>query len=187
MRAVHSVVEIRQACTNDLDALVRALGQRLFFANRLQRQDAGRGALLTAWSGSQVIGAVYLWLEHPEEPEISEHLPGVPLLTHLEVVASHRNRDVGTMLVLATEEKAMELGHDRLALAVDLLNPDAERLYCRLGYRRWDHGQILCFDKVVSADGSVRLRGEVCHVLVKTLADRRQLLAHCYEDLLVHW
>lgn len=180
---MHTVVEVRQACTDDLGALARALGQREFFADRLARQAAGDGVLITAWSAGQVIGADYLWLEKAEEPEIVEYLPGVPLLTHLEVVPTHRNRDVGTMLVNATEQKALDLGHDRLALAVDLLNPDAERLYRRLGYRRWGRGHVLCFDKEIQPDGSLRLRGELCHVLVKPLP----LSAPLHEALLVRW
>jgi GNAT superfamily N-acetyltransferase len=173
VRAVHTVVKVRQACTDDLGALAGTLGQRDFFADRLSRQAAGRGVLITAWSGNQLIGADYLWLEDAEEPEIFQHLPGVPLLTHLEVVPTHRSRNVGTMLVTATEQKALDLGHTRIALAVDLLNPDAERLYRRLGYHRWDHGPVLCFDKLRQPDGTYRFRGEFCHVLVKDLTNPR--------------
>jgi RimJ/RimL family protein N-acetyltransferase len=90
------------------------------------------------------------------------------------------------MLVTATERMARQLGHDRIALAVDLLNPDAERLYRRLGYRRWGHGQVLCFDKVRQPDGSYRYRGEICHVLVKDLTDPYRP-SPLHEALLVRW
>jgi hypothetical protein len=73
------------------------------------------------------------------------------------------------MLVSATERAAANLGHRRLALAVGLLNPEAERLYRRLGYRRWGHGQIPCVDQFGD------LGVELCNVLVKTLADESQI------------
>lgn len=157
-------MEIRKACADDLYGLVQALGQWRFYIDRLRRQQDGHGELITAWSAGQALGAVYLWLEEAEEPEIRRHLPGVPLLTHLEVASSHRNNRVGTSLIDATERRALELGHDRLALAVRHGNLAAERLYRRHRYRRWPHGPVKCLDKFGD------LGVEVCDILVKTLA-----------------
>jgi GNAT superfamily N-acetyltransferase len=157
-------MEIRTAGADDLYGLVQALGQWHFYIDRLNRQQAGRGELITAWSAGQALGAVYLWLEEADEPEIRRYLPEVPLLTHLQVASSHRNRRVGTHLIAATERRALELGHDRLALAVRLGNHHAERLYQRLGYRRWPYGLVECEDKF----GDLEI--EVCDILVKTLA-----------------
>jgi GNAT superfamily N-acetyltransferase len=179
MRAQH--VEIRKARADDLYALARSLGQWGFLIDRFDRQQAGLGELITAWSpAGRALGAVYLWLEQAEEPEIRDHLPDVPLLTHLEVAEPHRNRLVGTMLVTATEQKALAFGHTRLALAVWLGNPDAERLYQRLGYARWAHGQVHCEDKF--GDRNV----EICNVLVKRLADWNQRSSPCHEGILAH-
>ncbi len=149
-----------------------ALGQEEFFEDRLLRQEEGRGQLLVAWSGDRVVGAVYLWLDPAEEPKLRWYLADVPLLTHLEVVETERNRGIGTKLVEATEKAAKKLGHRRIALAVERRNVAAERLYERLGYRRWDCGLVVCVDKVVQPDGSVALREEKCHVMVKPL-DRK--------------
>lgn len=122
--------------------------------------------LISAWSAAgHAVGAVYLWLEPADEPEIRDYLPGVPFLNHLQVAAPYRNHNVGTMLVTATERTAADLGHRQLALAVGLLNPKAEHLYRRLGYRRWAQGQVRCLDQF----GDLGI--EVCNILVKTLVD----------------
>src|SRR5690606_15637741 len=113
-------VRIRAAMDGDLVALVNALGQEPYFRAQLARQRDKHGELLVAWHGETPIGDVYLWLEEAEEPEVRERLPGVPLLTHLEVAREHRNRRIGTRLMLAAERRLRELGHDRVALGVDL-------------------------------------------------------------------
>ena len=164
--------QIRQAEANDLAAIVLTLGQEEFFEDRLLRQREGRGQLLVAWSGGEVVGAVYLWLEPAEELKLRTYLADVPLLTHLEVVETERNRGIGTTLVEETEKAVRKLGHRRIALAVERRNVAAERLYERLGYRRWACGLVVCIDKVVQPDGSMALREEKCHVMVKPL-DRK--------------
>jgi GNAT superfamily N-acetyltransferase len=162
-----SEVEIRQARWEDLEVLAKALGQEQFFADRLDRQDRGRGMLLTAWLDRRPIGDVYLWFEDAEELEIRQHLPRVPLLTHLEVVPEHRNHGIGTLLIDVAENRAREEGFDRLALAVAVDNPKATRLYERLGYGNWNQAPVTCYS--LDARGRER-RAELCHVLVKPLA-----------------
>jgi len=152
-------VKIRPATQDDHELLVRVLGQADYFRNRLGKQENGKGVLLTAWLDAEPVGAVYLWLEPAEESDIRSHLPGVPLLTHLEVVAAHRNRGIGTQLIAATEVEAAQRGHDQIALAVGINNWDAERLYKHLDYRPWGHGPVECSDE--------ENRIESCRVLVK--------------------
>jgi RimJ/RimL family protein N-acetyltransferase len=53
-----------------------------------------------------------------------------------------RNRGHGTALVEAAEQRAGELGHPRVCLGVGVDNPDARRLFERLGYREWEHGLV---------------------------------------------
>lgn len=163
MRDLH----IRPASTTDLAALARELGQRPYFADRLARQRDGRGLLLTAWRAGRPIGDVYLWLEPAEEPEIREHLPGIPLLTHLEIHADHRHQGTGTKLIQAAERELATLGHDRVALAVEVTNHGAANLYHRLGYREWPHPSVRCY---ALADGQRPPRVEICRILVKPLS-----------------
>jgi GNAT superfamily N-acetyltransferase len=163
-------LEIRPAQPGDLDSLVEFLGQQPYFAERLAWQHAGRGILLTAWKDGQPQGDVYLRLDLAEEPEIREHLPGVPFLTHLEVRPGYRNRGIGTKLIKAAEAHLHRLGHTQVALAVEINNVDAARLYKRLGYLPWPHTAIICY----SALDNRRTRiAEVCNVLVKPLPSER--------------
>ena len=157
----------RPARDEDLAALVEELGQEQFFTDRLARQAAGHGLLLTAWQEDRPVGDVYLWWEPAEEPEIREHLPGVPLLNHLEVHPTFRKHGIGTGLTTAAERELAARGFSEVALAVEEGNTDAMRLYERLRYREWPHGKVVCLTH--PEDGRPRAV-EICHVLVKDLS-----------------
>jgi GNAT superfamily N-acetyltransferase len=160
-------LRIRPARNVDLAALSEELGQGPFFTDRLERQAAGLGLLLTAWRDNRPIGDVYLWLEPAEEQEIRERLPETPLLTHLEIHPEHRKRGFGTRLAKAAAQELADRGHHQVALGVDLGNHDAMRLYRRLGYREWAHPPIPCF---TFADGDGRREIEICRIMVKRLS-----------------
>lgn len=161
---------VRQAGSRDLESFAATLGDHGFFADRLDRQRNGRGVLFLAWLACRPAGDVYLWLERAEEPPIRWHLPGVALITHLEVAPGLRNRGVGQALVGAVERHLVGEGHERVALAVRTDNTAAARLYQRLGYRDWGHGVVVCYAQRILSDGSVLEEPERCHVLVKDLA-----------------
>ncbi|MEV6825381.1 GNAT family N-acetyltransferase [Amycolatopsis sp. NPDC051102] len=160
---------VRPARSADLESFATALGDRAFFAERFERQRKGLGELLLAWLGGRAAGAVYLWLEEAEELPILRHLPGVPLITHLEVHPELRNLGVGKALVGAAERRLFEKGRYRVALAVRTDNHDAARLYDNLGYRDWGHGKVTCYARRTSPEGNLLLEAEECHVLVKEL------------------
>ncbi|WP_037362960.1 GNAT family N-acetyltransferase [Amycolatopsis orientalis] len=166
-------VSIRPAELPDLAALAEILGDPGFFEDRLTRQAKGLGVLFTAWCSARPVGAVYLWLEDAEEPPIRGHLPGVPLLNHLEVAPEARNRGIGAALVRAAEDYLVGHGHALGALAVRTDNTRAARLYRRLGYHDWGHGTVVCYAERVSPDGRTVFEAERCHVLVKRLPDNR--------------
>jgi ribosomal protein S18 acetylase RimI-like enzyme len=165
---------IRAALVDDLEALAMAFGDGEFFADRFRRQQAGRGVLLTAWIVSQPVGDAYLWLEEAEEAEIAEHLPEVPLLTHVEIHPDHRNRGLGTELVWYAERMLADLDYTQVALAVRMDNVDAYRLYKRLGYEQWPHRPVKCLGyEEKMPDGNLERPAEICHVMVKSLAALR--------------
>ncbi len=135
-------VEIRKASVGDLPALASALGQPAFFADRLERQAAGKGILLVALLDGTPVGDVYLWCERPEEPEIDERLPGVPLVTHLEVHPDLRRKGIGTAILDAAEDLLAGEGFKQVALGVGPGNVDATRLYERRGYVDWGYPAV---------------------------------------------
>lgn len=90
--------------------------------------------LLVAEDGGRPVGSAVL---HPvaRDPGVRSALPGVPELSTLTVDAVERRRGHGTALIRAAARAAA--GEDRTALAVAVAddNPDAARLYLRLGFR----------------------------------------------------
>jgi ribosomal protein S18 acetylase RimI-like enzyme len=159
-------LRIRRARPADLDVLIGELGQREFFHDRFSRQSKQLGMLLTAWRDVRPIGVVYLWLEHAEETELREHLPDTPILNHLEIHPDYRGGGTGTKLIKAAERRLRKLGFQRVALAVEITNRRATRLYRRLGYEEWQHPTVECYSLT---DGDGERRVEVCRIMVKTL------------------
>jgi GNAT superfamily N-acetyltransferase len=159
-------LHIRRARSADLDVLIQELGQGRFFDDRICRQTKRLGVLLIAWWGDRPIGVIYLWLEDAEEVELREHLPGTPILNHLEIHPDHRNRGTGTKLIESAERRLRRLGFDKVALAVEITNGRAEQLYRRLGYEQWPHPNLRCFSLT---DGDGERRVEICRIMVKTL------------------
>ncbi|MEV7038034.1 GNAT family N-acetyltransferase [Amycolatopsis sp. NPDC051061] len=159
-----------RARSADLPLFAAALGDGGFLIDRWTRQQKDQGVLFFAWLGNRPAGAVYLWLEAAEEPPIRWHLPDVALLTHLQIHPELRNCGVGPALVEAVEEHLIEHGHERVALAVRTDNPAAARLYDRLGFEDWGHGEVICYAQAILPDGGVLEVPERCYVLVKDLA-----------------
>jgi GNAT superfamily N-acetyltransferase len=153
---------------HDLEILVEQLGQRAYFADRLSRQKRDTGVLLTAWWDHHPIGDAYLWLEAAEEPELRKYLPGVPLLTHVEIRDGFRSRGIGTGLVSAAEKTLVERGYKQVALAVEISNVRAAKLYTRLGYLVWRHPSVPHVRCENLFDDSVE-PPEICHIMVKDL------------------
>ena len=159
---------VRPACGADVEALVAAMGGRVFFEDRLWRQDRDLGLLFLAESGGTVVGDVYLSLEPAGEAPIATRLPGVPGLVHLEVAESHRRLGIATRLISAAESEARRRGAAAVYLGVEPANEGARRLYERLGYREWDHG-LVPTGWLVDRDGRPFEYRTTVHVLVKDL------------------
>jgi GNAT superfamily N-acetyltransferase len=162
-------VQIRPGAAVELPALVEALGQRPFFADRLARQHQGRGVLLVAWLDDRPVGDVYLMREPADVPKVRLHLPGVPHLDHLEVMGPLQRRGIGTALIQAGEDTARRLGDEQLALGVGLANIHARRLYERLGYVDWGHGPAVGTWRAVGDDGTAVAVSQLIDLLVKHL------------------
>jgi GNAT superfamily N-acetyltransferase len=163
-------LEIRRGSDADLDALVAVFrGERFFFGDCLVKQRAGGGVLLVAWLDGWPVGDVFLDRGPAEEPEIRRWLPGVPRLNHLEVLGPLQRRGIGTALLRAGEATARKLGHRRVALGVGADNPDARRLYERLGYADWGHGSIVGTYLDRDHDGPPVTITETIDMLVKGL------------------
>ncbi|WP_250212833.1 GNAT family N-acetyltransferase [Acrocarpospora catenulata] len=163
-------VKIKRAADEDLPALVKALGQPHYFAHALTRQREGHGFLLVAWQGLTAIGHIYVWLAEAEEEELRKELPGVPLLTHLELHPAHRRRGFGTALVHRAEQELIGRGHDHVVLGVGMDNHAAMALYTRHGFQKWKESPIETSDTVYEDDGTEVRNRDKCLILIKPIS-----------------
>ena len=67
---------------------------------------------------------------------VDETEPGECYLDSVGVLPKYRGMGVGEALVKAFYERAFAQGHQRVGLIVDKENPEAERLYASLGFKR---------------------------------------------------
>ncbi|HEX8627919.1 MAG TPA: GNAT family N-acetyltransferase [Catenuloplanes sp.] len=161
---------VRRADDRDLPELVRSLGQEHYFTDRVAAQRDGRGVLVAAFLGHVAVGDVYVRLEAADEEEVRRRLPGVPLLQHVEVHRAHRRRGIATRLIQYAEQVVREHGRDRVALGVDPENIVAVRLYRKLEFRDWGHGEVLTTREEHRPDGTRHPLPEHCHIFVKVFS-----------------
>jgi GNAT superfamily N-acetyltransferase len=144
---------------------VLGANQAFFYLKRLSQ----RALVLSAWLDDQPIGAICLSFDKADEPEITRHLPGVPLLYRLHVTEDRRNEGVGTQLLRWAERVAAVCGFTKLAFGVDLHNQRAMNLYSRLGYTEWEFGQIDTMRETYSDDGRLVSLPDRCLIFVKEI------------------
>lgn len=68
-------------------------------------------------------------------PLVELDVPGSYYVAALAVFPEQRARGIGTRLLVFADERARQLGHDRMSVAVYERNAGALRLYRRFGYR----------------------------------------------------
>lgn len=164
-----AAVTVRPFRAGDLPLLLRGAGPRDRFhhAERSRLHEQGVATYLLAWDGGAPCGRVTL-LHRSTYEQVREVLGEVPEMNALE--AAPPGRGVGSLLVAAAEERARSLGAARIGLAVEHGNAAARRLYERLGYVEWRHGDVVDRWQERDADGAVvREHADLCSYLVKEL------------------
>ena len=130
-------VNIRAATRDDLPALEwdgELKHFRRLFADAYLRVERNEAVIWIAeMDGAGLIGQLFLSLRSGR-PELSDgatrgYIYGV------RVRPEHRNRGIGTELMLAAEAELLDRGYTYATLNVGRDNPKAQRLYERLGYR----------------------------------------------------
>lgn len=164
-----ATLDVRTARDEDLEVLVTVFGQERFFADRLRHQRAGRGDLLVAWQGSEPVGDGFLMRDLPEEAQGGPAY--TPAITHLEVRPTHQGRGVGTALIAEAERIAGAHGYHRICLGVGIDNPDARRLYERLGFEEWSDDAAELGRAAPDTRGIPHQRAETCQWLIKNIAN----------------
>lgn len=79
-------------------------------------------------------------------PFEDETVPDEFYLDSVGVLPAFRRHGIGSRLLVAMRDKALSEGHRRIGLLVDFENPDAERLYLSLGFRRVESRKFIGHD-----------------------------------------
>jgi ribosomal protein S18 acetylase RimI-like enzyme len=95
--------------------------------------------------------------------------PGAGTLQHLEVHAALQSCGIGTLLILAAEQRIRARGLRRAELKVEESNPRARALYERLGYITYGHEPASW--NTEAADGSLTRYETVCTLMRKELPE----------------
>ena len=148
-------LSVRRCLATDVPVIAAGEPDGMNYAgSTFARQSAGECAYLIAWDGAEPVGSGELeWAPIPE-------------LRNLQVLPTRRGHGVGTAIVAAAEEEAAPFG--RIWIGVSEDNPDARRLYERLGYR--PAGRTETFSSTsIAADGSTYSITETAEYLEKRL------------------
>lgn len=129
-----AAIELRPLARAELSSLEAAWPSHGVHEAHLRRQQLGEATYLVAWQGVEPLGSAMAFWAGPLAEVTRAAYPDVVEIAHLQVRGEHRGKGVGTALVRAAEEHARDRGHGAVGLGVGLDNPDAVRLYERLGY-----------------------------------------------------
>ena len=100
----------------------------------LYDEDSRTRTVLVAWDGSAPQGYGVVQWEGPVAPNARAAFAHAIELNHLWVFDSARGKGAGTALIRAAEQAAAARGHTQVLVRVGEDNPEARRLYERLGY-----------------------------------------------------
>ena len=97
-------------------------------------QHRGSATYLMAWRGPVPLGSgMVQWSGCVGANARTAHAECIEI-NHLQVRPEHRGNGVGSALIAAAEDLIRSRGHAEAGVGVSAANPDAARLYHRLGY-----------------------------------------------------
>ncbi len=162
-------VTVREFEEVDLESLLSDAGPRdlVHHRDRSQMHRSGEATYLIAWRDGRPCGRVTVFRRSKYQP-VRDMAGDFPEMNALE--ATPRGLGLGSLLIASAEARATAWGADRIGLAVEHGNVGARRLYERLGYVEWDHGDVV--DRWLERDASgvvVREHADRCSYLVTYL------------------
>ena len=139
---------------------------------RYEVQKRGEGIYLIAWHAHTPIGHFLLRWSGPQDAHVTKHLD-VTKMAYLEAGATHgayQRKGVATALIREAERLAKEHGCTQIGLEVGSTdNPGAKRLYKRLGYVDWGHGDFLISWQYIDGNGNTGTEAEIVTYMHKPL------------------
>lgn len=162
---------VRSIHSSDLDVIRTAFpsGDATKHESRLEMQLHGDSNYLFAWLDEQPVGHLFLrWNGTLDEP-VASNLSDCPHLEDLLVQEQHRSKGIGTALLNSAEHIVSGRGYKRIGLGVGTDNPNAKKLYERMGYAETTFGAFYsCWVEVDEHGQSKEYREEVVY-LIKSL------------------
>ena len=144
---------MQQYCGADGPAIIEALArmevsQYSYHHALIAEVDGQPAGAIVGYDGAQLLELraptlAYIKSKTGFMPDVAnEAEPDEFYFDTLAVFPAYRHQGIGKALILALCEKAFSEGHQRLGLLVDTTNPQAERLYTSLGFRRIQQKQL---------------------------------------------
>jgi ribosomal protein S18 acetylase RimI-like enzyme len=162
-------MHIRSLIASDVSLLTEFFDKSPWQPERgLELQHRGEGDFLVAWEGDSPLGWVMVhWLAEPHAPIGWQGK--VANLEDLLVLQERRNQGVGTAILLEAANLVRARGQSHVSLGVGLDNPNARRLYERLGYREAGLPPVTDGGEFVDRNGKKQKWQETWVFMVKDL------------------
>lgn len=165
-----SQISVRPCSSRDLPLLERDLPPAAVHAQHLERQDEGERTYLGAFLERRAVGTCVISWTGCREPEFRQSFPEAIEIAGLQVGEAWRGRGVGTALIAAAEQMALEGGRRRIVIGLADDNPRAMALYTHLGYRPTGEHVTIRYEIPDAAGNPVEMV-ERTQALVKDLRD----------------
>jgi GNAT superfamily N-acetyltransferase len=139
---------------------------------RYEVQRNGEGVYLIAWHRGSPVGGFLVRWSGPQDETVSSRydITNSAFLEGGLTIDAYRRKGVATAIILEAERLAGEHGCTRIGMEVGSVdNPNAKRLYEKLGYADWGHGDFTISWKVMDAAGNSRTDSEIVTFLHKSL------------------
>ncbi len=166
---------IRQAHESELEMLEREFSPGDISRHHFQRfeeQEKGKGIYLIAWHDNLPVGHLLLEWDGPGDPTVATQIDvkGRAYLFAVETREEYRRRGVATRMIQTGEKLAREHGCEWIGLEVGRVsNPDAKKLYEKLGYKDWGLGELIVSCSYAREDGQRYTEFEVVIYMDKKL------------------
>lgn len=139
---------------------------------RYEIQERGEGIYLIAWYDDIPVGHFLLLWSGPDDALVMSHID-VTRSAYLQAGgtrAAYRRRGIATALIREAERLAREKGCTQIGLSVGSTdNPNAKRLYEKLGYVEWEHGDFVVSWEYIDREGNTRKESEMVTYMCKPL------------------
>ncbi|SEO75940.1 GNAT family N-acetyltransferase [Paenibacillus sp. OV219] len=168
-------IEVKPVEASQVDLVHRQFSQDDYSLpqhRRYQVQSNGEGVYLIAWDRETPIGGFLVRWSGPQDEAVSSRID-ISRSAFLEAgltIDEYRRKGVATAIIREAERLAKLHGCTHIGMEVSSNdNPDANRLYKKLGYVDWGYGDFTISWKCMDADGNSRVDSDVVTFLQKPL------------------